>query len=545
MRPGILSWGDYDADGDLDLLQTGSTDAGTVNAITRVYTNGGNGTFTINSSTITNYCYSSAAWGDMDNDGDLDIAIAGLTGGSTRTGKIFENVNGNFTALTTGFAGGSWVSISFGDVDNDGDLDILANYSRLGTGTQYKTGVSGIYINSGGTVVNTVPTVPGLGTASEIAPGIVKINWTAATDAQTATSGLSYALRLGTTKTGVQTLSPMSNLTNGFRRIASSGTWQGTSTDSLKLFAGKYYYSVQAIDGALAGGPFSNTDSVTVLGNPAQDSTRKVTFKLDLGAEVQTGSVWVTGNFNNFTLTTACTLTRGLNNVWLVTVPITLPANTKVLYKFVNTDMQHQEQISGTCASATGTRFFTFPKADTSLPKVCYNKCTACDSVKVTFTVDMPAGLTISPQGVHLAADFHLWNPGSLPMTNAGGTKYTYSQYLSKGTYIEFRFLNGNNWGTSEEHVYGPCAYNPARVPNRFYIVPSHDTVLTYAFGSCTASPTPTPPKIAFVGSSGTFGFGSARPAYMSFPASLLLCLAQTFRAPLPILEEVAQPWKK
>ena len=75
MRAGAVAWGDYDQDGDLDILLTGQTNSNP-NAISPVYRNT-SGTFSDISAGLTGVTQSSAAWGDYDNDGDLDILLAG------------------------------------------------------------------------------------------------------------------------------------------------------------------------------------------------------------------------------------------------------------------------------------------------------------------------------------------------------------------------------------------------------------------------------------------------------------------------------------
>ena len=88
----------------------------------------------------------------------------------------------------------------------------------------------------------------------------VMFSWTAATDGQTtASDGLSYNLRVGTTPGGSDVVGPMSiNPTSGQRKIAQRGLIQGTSWTLQGLVPGQtYYWSVQAIDTALAGSPFA------------------------------------------------------------------------------------------------------------------------------------------------------------------------------------------------------------------------------------------------------------------------------------------------
>src|SRR5262245_39848028 len=67
------AWGDYDNDGDLDLIVgRGYGDA------SALYRNNGNGTFTRVSNAITEAVGDTdgVVWGDYDNDGDLDLFAA-------------------------------------------------------------------------------------------------------------------------------------------------------------------------------------------------------------------------------------------------------------------------------------------------------------------------------------------------------------------------------------------------------------------------------------------------------------------------------------
>jgi uncharacterized repeat protein (TIGR01451 family) len=66
---------------------------------------------------------SSVAWGDYDNDGDLDILLTGATG--SPVARVYRNEGGVFVAIDAAFTGVSYSSVAWGDYDNDGDLDIL------------------------------------------------------------------------------------------------------------------------------------------------------------------------------------------------------------------------------------------------------------------------------------------------------------------------------------------------------------------------------------------------------------------------------------
>jgi hypothetical protein len=102
-------------------------------------------------------------------------------------------------------------------------------------------------------------------------------------------------------------------------------------------------------------------------------------------------------------------------------------------------------------------------------------------AVEVTFRVDM-SEQTVSPLGVHIAGNFQGWNPGSTEMTLTQDNIYTYTADLTVGEAIEYKFINGNDWGMDEQVPPG-CAFNN----NRFLTVPAQNIVLdAFCYGSCT-----------------------------------------------------------
>lgn len=119
------AWADYDADGDADVLVAWTL---------KMLRNPGRGPF----ADVTReaglarlpsplYPYS-LAWGDADNDGDLDVAFAS----PNPKNAVYRNQGGRFDAAAVlvleeheRTAGTAW-----GDVDNDGDLDLLLSSSH-------------------------------------------------------------------------------------------------------------------------------------------------------------------------------------------------------------------------------------------------------------------------------------------------------------------------------------------------------------------------------------------------------------------------------
>lgn len=118
---GSASWGDYDNDGDLDILITGSSQSGS--NIAKIYRNNGTGTFSEVNAGLIGVFNSSATWGDYNNDGKLDILLAGNTGWQNVARVYANNGNSIFSDVNANIAGIG--STSWGDYDNDGFLDIL------------------------------------------------------------------------------------------------------------------------------------------------------------------------------------------------------------------------------------------------------------------------------------------------------------------------------------------------------------------------------------------------------------------------------------
>ncbi|GAK57195.1 fibronectin type III domain protein [Candidatus Vecturithrix granuli] len=255
------AWGDYDHDGDLDLVVLGGTDNQGF-FITRIYRND-QGAFTDINAGLPPIKYGAAAWGDVDNDGDLDLLLTGWAwlpelGALQPIARVYWNTNGAFTDLQAGLVGVRDSAATWVDYDNDADLDVLFTGN-----TTDGIRVTKLYRNNS-TMKNTVPVAPANLTTS-VSGNTVVLSWTPATDGQTPQHGLTYNLRIGTTPGGSEICSPMSNLTNGDRRVVQFGNMNHNTSWTIKnLPAGTYYSSVQAIDTAFAGSPFASEQTFTI-----------------------------------------------------------------------------------------------------------------------------------------------------------------------------------------------------------------------------------------------------------------------------------------
>ena len=122
---GDVLWGDYDADGDLDILIAGSTLNG---AVTEIYKNEGSSYAALNLG-LLNLENSSVSWCDFDSDNDLDFLLMGTdtTGNKNLPSAIlYQNIgNDNFEQFEAGLLGVYDGKSAWGDLDNDGDQDLV------------------------------------------------------------------------------------------------------------------------------------------------------------------------------------------------------------------------------------------------------------------------------------------------------------------------------------------------------------------------------------------------------------------------------------
>ncbi|MBT8273239.1 MAG: VCBS repeat-containing protein [Bacteroidia bacterium] len=127
-----INWVDFDNDGDKDLYVTSDTDGN------RLYENDGDMNFldiTINAglSTANEFTYG-ASWGDIDNDGYLDLYICNRDITFTNKNKLFlNNGDGTFTDISSdaevGIAALS-LCAAFFDYNNDGYQDIYVSNDK-------------------------------------------------------------------------------------------------------------------------------------------------------------------------------------------------------------------------------------------------------------------------------------------------------------------------------------------------------------------------------------------------------------------------------
>jgi predicted nucleotidyltransferase len=257
VRYSSVAWGDYDNDGDLDILLTGEGFTMWSNT-SRIYRNDA-GVFSDINAGLTGITLGSAAWGDYDNDGDLDILLTGMDSTFTLCiSRIYRNDSGVFSDINAGLHGVFWSSAAWGDYDNDGDLDILL------TGQTWSSSISKIY-SCNYSVPNSPPLLPG-GLTSVVYTDSIAFTWNKASDNETPRDGLSYNMFIGNSEYDTLLISPMADIHSGYRYIPVFGNACQVTSWSYKGMVEYFffpqvrtpdYWGVQAIDHAFAGSPFA------------------------------------------------------------------------------------------------------------------------------------------------------------------------------------------------------------------------------------------------------------------------------------------------
>ncbi|MCB9358344.1 VCBS repeat-containing protein [Candidatus Woesearchaeota archaeon] len=201
---------------------------------------------------ITKGFYGGGSSGDYDNDGDIDLVFAGYNKNSAvETFFLMNNGSDLPKAQDYGlnqdyFQG----SIAFFDYDNDGDLDLAMSG---GDGDDnlivYKSNVARLINNS----APSAPTVMN----SVYGDGLLNLSWNNGTDDLTPSTGLYYNIRVGTTPYGNDVVSGKyggsSNPTQGYL-----GNMMSLREYSLNVSEERtYYWQVQAIDNGLKPGNWS------------------------------------------------------------------------------------------------------------------------------------------------------------------------------------------------------------------------------------------------------------------------------------------------
>lgn len=259
-----VSCGDFNSDGTVDLILTGINELGNIvnpSCVTNIYKNDGGLNFYNVNADLPGIHSGLALWGDYDNDGDLDILLSGSEQNSrfgsqpVHTTTIYNNSRGVFESTNNILLDSlSDCSAAWGDYDNDSDLDIII------AGHDNVSEVTRIY-NNQCEIINNLPVEPeGLTTTVDInyeTDWIIFV-WKPSFDNETLQKGLTYNLRVGTTSGGCEIMSPNSNIRNGAVTFPTLGNVGYNKRWYIRgLQPGEYFWSVQCVDNIFKGSSFA------------------------------------------------------------------------------------------------------------------------------------------------------------------------------------------------------------------------------------------------------------------------------------------------
>ena len=268
---GMVDWADADADGDLDLLVAGNLrDPDEMyRTVLRIYRNDGASGFTpitLAEGWSNEWLdFLAATWADYDSDGDIDVLATGSFIGEEKIeghSKVYANDGNTWSVLPLELPApvssvGRGGAFTWLDLEGDGDLDYLVG------GAYYRPNGNGLveaklklYLNE--TPDPNQPPAPPTGLrASPAGNDGVFLEWTAALDDHTAAAALTYDLevrRLGSPAAPGRRLPEPGNLSHG----------QSWRLDGLP--AGTYSYSLCAVDSAL--NPGAKAQGTFTIGPP-------------------------------------------------------------------------------------------------------------------------------------------------------------------------------------------------------------------------------------------------------------------------------------
>ncbi|MCP4543229.1 MAG: DUF11 domain-containing protein, partial [Chloroflexi bacterium] len=473
VQHGSAAWGDYDNDGDLDILVTGWNTAEGYTAL--LYRNDGAGTFVkAVSDPLAGVQDSSIDWGDYDNDGDLDILLTGSDSTVTPVTKIYRNdgsdtfVEVNADPLENIDKGAA----VWGDYDNDGDLDIFLTGHTGGSNV-----VAKIYRNNTG-VYNTVPDAPG-DLSAQVSGTEVELGWvTPPAGSTTPGKGLTYNLYVGASPSKVDIVSPHAftttrPLTNGLRLLPAMGYAQHGIAATLSLTEGLYSWSVQAIDHTFSGSPFATEEQfiidvhvpdAPVLSSPTDTALiSDTTPTLDWNAATDNGPAGVVGY--NVQISTT--------NVYTVMAPITQYTPTTLADGTYTWTVRAYDAV-GNYGPYTDTWSFT---VDTTPPNAPTLVSPADSTVTNTTELTLTWGAVAGAAGYMLDFDSSVIDVGNTTISTTGVlVDGTYTWTVASYDAISNTSTYTDTWSFTVDTT-PPDTSITAQPPN-----PDNDTTPTFEF---------------------------------------------------------------
>ena len=257
------------------------------------------------------------------------------------------------------------------------------------------------------------------------------------------------------------------------------------------------------------------SDTWTYAGSNSSNcivTPKNVTFQVDMSnVSASFTNVYVSGTVNNWSGNSNQLTDADGDGVYEGTLSL-MPGSYE--YKFTYDNWTGQESLDATldsaCTLTTGTftnRYATFGNADTTLPVVCWEECTACaaqTNFVVTFMVNT-ANITVGANGIYLGGGV-IGGANAVQLADPDGDGiYVGTDTLNGSTGGNFIFLNNptyaSDWGAKENLAGLSCA-DAANYNDRILPTFTQDTTLMFCYGTCSTDTsctvTSTNPDVTF-----------------------------------------------
>jgi predicted extracellular nuclease len=239
---------------------------------------------------------------------------------------------------------------------------------------------------------------------------------------------------------------------------------------------------------------------------------KNVTFQVDMNyVTASFTNVYVSGTVNNWSGNSNQLTDADGDGVYEGTLSL-MPGSYE--YKFTYDNWTGQESLDATldsaCTITTGSftnRYATFGNADTTLPVVCWEECTACvgpTDFAVTFMVNT-ANITVGTNGLYLGGGV-IGGANAVQLLDPDGDGiYVGTDTLNGSNGGNFIFLNNpanaSDWN-AKENLAGLACADVSNWNDRILPTFTQDTTLMFCYGTCSTDTsctvTSTNPDVTF-----------------------------------------------
>jgi hypothetical protein len=283
---GQTTWGDINADGYPDVIFSGTrTGVGAISSMALANNNTSNGIIKygeLPTFPFGNYTVMRPSLGDFSGKKVPDLVLVGTEkvvnptdGTSTLVSsfKILKNVRDLSAKVVAPVAASTnqmeTMTIKSMSSNSSSQLTSFTQTPFKGFATTDTTiaVVDSNYVESS-YVSNTAPSQPTLDNSNIISKVddryLVQLNWKPSKDDKTPSSGLTYAVSIGTAPGKIDIMDPNADIATGTRKTPDAGNAGKNNSMTVLLAPGTYYWTVQSIDAANAGSLFGGTKTIQV-----------------------------------------------------------------------------------------------------------------------------------------------------------------------------------------------------------------------------------------------------------------------------------------